>query len=453
MQPKRWALLFLALALSGCVLCKRADEPPVASAPPASASAPLSPAHPLWSSSTFAVIAGVLSFQSPSLAPFSPRNRKDVELYQKLVHRGVPAANMSLLIDEAVTASALRDAIARQASAARPGSTFVFYYAGHGMRDDAGNPFFAAYDTAGDPASTAFSLGDLTRILKSSFRGSRVVLMADCCYSGALKDVAQELSASGLLTASITSADASNVSTSNWTFTQTILDALAGDPLLDIDRNGTITIGELGSEVADAMKHREKQRHGFSLNGVSPQLPWGSAQRAPAPSSSHFKVGAYVEANLDGKWQPARVVLSDTRQPTLRFYNYSDSSDRRVEVARIRDMRFERHPVGAAIRVYWGGKIWDAKVIEADGDFHKITYPGWPAYWDEWVLSDRIVGPTANVEPVEIATGEHVDVEWQGQWYPAVVLERSGNRALIHYEGYASSWDEWVGPARIRPRK
>ena len=30
--------------------------------------------------------------------------------------------------------------------------------------------------------------------------------------------------------------------------------------------------------------------------------------------------------------------------------------------------------------------------LRTDGDFHFITYPGWPAYWDEWVLSNRIAG-------------------------------------------------------------
>ena len=41
----------------------------------------------------------------------------------------------------------------------------------------------------------------------------------------------------------------------------------------------------------------------------------------------------------------------------------------------------------------WGKRLWDAKVLRRDGDFHFITYPGWPSVWDEWVLSDRIRPP------------------------------------------------------------
>jgi Ca-activated chloride channel family protein len=44
------------------------------------------------------------------------------------------------------------------------------------------------------------------------------------------------------------------------------------------------------------------------------------------------------------------------------------------------------------------------------------------------------------------------EVLWKDKWYPATVLKRDGERAFIHYDSYESSWDEWVGPDRIRPR-
>ncbi|WP_210412708.1 MBT domain-containing protein [Luteimonas granuli] len=48
--------------------------------------------------------------------------------------------------------------------------------------------------------------------------------------------------------------------------------------------------------------------------------------------------------------------------------------------------------------------------------------------------------------------GERVEVDWSGRWYPAQVRKVDGGRYLIGYDGYDSSWDEWVPPARIRPR-
>lgn len=50
--------------------------------------------------------------------------------------------------------------------------------------------------------------------------------------------------------------------------------------------------------------------------------------------------------------------------------------------------------------------------------------------------------------------GDAVDIEWHGTWYPGSVLEvKQQGRYKIHYDGYDSSWDEIVGPDRIRARK
>ena len=45
---------------------------------------------------------------------------------------------------------------------------------------------------------------------------------------------------------------------------------------------------------------------------------------------------------------------------------------------------------------------------------------------------------------------EKVKVQWKGQWYPATVLKVEGNKCFIHYDGYGSNWDEWVGLGRIK---
>lgn len=46
-----------------------------------------------------------------------------------------------------------------------------------------------------------------------------------------------------------------------------------------------------------------------------------------------------------------------------------------------------------------------------------------------------------------------VDVEWQGSWWPATLLERRGpDRWLVHYDGWEQEWDEIVAEDRIRDR-
>ena len=50
------------------------------------------------------------------------------------------------------------------------------------------------------------------------------------------------------------------------------------------------------------------------------------------------------------------------------------------------------------------------------------------------------------------ATGDGAQVLWKGTWYPAHVKQVSGDgqKCFIHYDGYGSSWDEWVGSDRIQ---
>jgi hypothetical protein len=51
----------------------------------------------------------------------------------------------------------------------------------------------------------------------------------------------------------------------------------------------------------------------------------------------------------------------------------------------------------------------------------------------------------------EPSIGDRILVEWEGQIYPAFVLERvSGTTLRVHYEGMDLSWDETVHQDRLR---
>jgi len=67
------------------------------------------------------------------------------------------------------------------------------------------------------------------------------------------------------------------------------------------------------------------------------------------------------------------------------------------------------------------------------------------------------VAAYATTPPVTYAKGEKVQVSWKGSWYPATVLEVGKDANLgkykIHYDGYDASWDEWVGPDRMKKIK
>ena len=46
--------------------------------------------------------------------------------------------------------------------------------------------------------------------------------------------------------------------------------------------------------------------------------------------------------------------------------------------------------------------------------------------------------------------GLRVEVESEGGWWEAEILEVRGSRYHVHYVGWENEWDEWVGKDRVR---
>ena len=332
---------------------------------------------------TYGVIAGVLSFGQPGVNGWSAEMRKDQELYDVLRARGVPAKNVELLLDQAATKDAILRALVNVAKRAPADATLFFYYAGHGSRDAEGKPYFIAYDQK-------LAVSSIAESINAHFSGKQLLLMADCCYSGTLASVADAVAdAKKIPTVSLTSAEASNLSTVNWTFTQTVIDGLRGDGLMDDDSDRRVDLGELRARVASEMKYREKQRSGFHARGVSERAVLATAEPAER-GTGPFAAGSYVLASWGKSERIAEVRRAGRKQSEVRFYLYNHSEDQTLDNAGVGPLRFRKYPKGAKLKVTWGGKLWDAVVLKTDGEFHYITYPGWPSYWDEWVMSDRI---------------------------------------------------------------
>lgn len=110
--------------------------------------------------------------------------------------------------------------------------------------------------------------------------------------------------------------------------------------------------------------------------------------------------------------------------------------------------------VGDKAKVEWKGSWYPASVIQVNEDQTRcfIHYDGYESSWDEWVGANRI--QVANRAPAAekpaFAVGDAVEVNWKGSWYKASVLAVKGDKTKIHYDGYDNSWDEWVGANRIR---
>lgn len=390
---------------------------------------------------TFGVIAGVLEWKDPGFSPFSSRNRKDKELYSLLKSQGMKPKNVKLLIDNESTVDAMKSAVLDALVKAPEGSEFIFYYAGHGVKDDDSRIYFASYDiTTGKYNSTGFDVSWLGDAVRDKFKGRLVWLLADCCYSGALLDEAEKINGAGKNVIVLTSAASCNISTANWTFTQSIIDCLSGLPLADRNNDGIISISETGTELGDAMKYRERQMCGFKLFGVNETSVLSKSTGNIGTGNSDFRVGSYFMAPKGNDLAAVRILNADNNKIECEFYEYSDKSTATFNKSELQPIHFVNFSNGDKIKVFWEGKWYDAEIKRSENDFYYIKYDGYEDFWNEWVAYDRI------------RTGKEktVQVESKGSWYPAEVLEEKDGKYFIRYSNYSYVWDEWVGNERIK---
>jgi hypothetical protein len=348
---------------------------------------------------TYVVIAGVLQWPGNVIPGFPTKNRKDEELHDVLLKSGVPAENMKLLLDEQATHSGVKRAIREVAAKANKDSLFVFYYCGHGLPHRTGGVCLANYDLKpGQPDLTGLLATDLTAMIRDNYKGKRVLFLADCCFSGGLGKAAEGLNKAGYEAAYLTSANDAMVSTNNWTFTQTVIDAVTGDTFADANADGVVTLDELAGDVRKAMESLERQKHGYKSFGLAGKFTLATAaKKAKAADGVKFPPGEFVLAP-DGRANRAgRVVGGADGKAVVQFYDYTEK--RRVEVPE--------------------GKL--------------------SAIPDGWLK-------------VRTAAAE-IEVEWKGKWFPAVVLKKDGEKSLIHYVNFGDEWDEWVTAERVRAIK
>ena len=102
--------------------------------------------------------------------------------------------------------------------------------------------------------------------------------------------------------------------------------------------------------------------------------------------------------------------------------------------------------IGQRLEVESDGEWYRAQIIDARGDEVLVHYYGYEQSDDEWVTADRLREVVYTLYPV----GSSVEVKWKRKWYPAKILDVHAGIHKIHYEDYGSDWDEWVSAKRIR---
>ena len=165
-------------------------------------------------------------------------------------------------------------------------------------------------------------------------------------------------------------------------------------------------------------------------------------------------VGEIVDGNPHPPLDLVRAALGSAHAEHLLLGRWARRADL---TARAHDVPDEPPPgdpieepveVGALVFAKWGKRWWPAQVVSVSDDGYRVHYDGWESSWDEYVTVERLRRAPAKLAVQE---GDAVQAEYRGKWYAARVLAvRSDGRVRITYDGWDSSWDEDVVPARLR---
>lgn len=319
-----------------------------------------------------------------TFSSFPKNNRKDTVLRDTLKARGVPSEQIVYLQDSAAKTAIVEQKFAEFLKKPAPGDWVFVYFEGHGYKTDDGIPYLATYDVNDNIKGWRFD--KVPDDIEQNFRGSYAIIALDNCYSGAMADAIKRKPrrvSYGVLASSL----ASQASTSNWTFTESLISAFNGAAFVDRDSDGSITFAELGKNSEEDMLFGEEQVATIAFTGkFDAQMVIGKADTASSP-----RIGERVEAFSSNDW-------------------------------------------------------WKAFIIDSRPGQQKIHYYGWESSDDEWIADRNI----RQAKTIQYAKGLRVEVEWQKDWYPATVLDVKGGSHLITYSGYGKEWDEWVSSKRIR---
>ena len=335
-------------------------------------------------------VVGLLEWKHPDFLHSFPKDgRRDTLLTEYFKDRGVSADHILLMQDRAATTKAVRDAMKTFVAKAEKDDTLFLYFCGHGFTGDDGVVYFATYD-AYDKGWAVSSIFDT---LDADFHGKNAVLLADCCESGVMAELAKTHKGPTDY-AVLTSVANRETSTGNWTFSDSLLDVLEGRPQVDLDGDGVITFDEASRYIRSEMRFFDEQTSAASRGGKLP----AEFKLAVAQPKSDKRIGEHVEVLYEGEWWRAIIESVKDGKVHVRYASAAAREEGWVADKDVRAFNADAKPagpgliVGAKAQVEWHHRWWPAHVLKVNADEKKyfITYDGYGKDWDEWVGADRI---------------------------------------------------------------
>lgn len=282
---------------------------------------------------TWVFAVGVLEFQDKNLASWNSKNRRDSQFVDFFHSRGVPASHISYIKDKNATLANLKQSFRSLLAKTAPGDFLIFYYTGHGSKDDDGTGYFANYDASDE---TWWEVNWIVDTITKEFKGSKALMFADCCTSDCLAKAARRQKGR-VSFAVMTSATGYQNGQGNWVFSQSILDGLRGEPFVDTNDGKRISIANLAAYAKRECNTFEGETVAFLTTGAlapSETIAFLNGKPKPAPKP--------VQVLYEGKWWKGKLVETHGDQAKIHWIQlgYDSSEDEEwVPISTVRALK------------------------------------------------------------------------------------------------------------------
>lgn len=385
-----------AWALAGCArpaapkLDGRAAASASASGAVPGAPSPASnPAGSTWDpQKTRVFVACLAQFEgeSPGSTSFSTDDRNDVALVELFKARGVPADRITFLMDGAATEKNARAKLTELLQRSAPDETLIFYFGSHGGHDpEKGTWWFSTFDGR-IPMEWAFES------IEKDFKGTRAMLFSDSCYSGGLVELAGKRSTS-ISYAVLSSTSPRQVAWSGWRFVDVLMRAFGGNPAVDLDGDGHVEFDELARYATRRMAFVAEGRPESVTTGGSAGALRSLRLADDASPKRDARIGELVEVHWGSRWYKAEILEQiDPARLRIHYEGYGAKDDETVGPERVRPLAFAAFAVGARVeaRSSWTGKWAKAEVRAASESLHLVRFDATTESYDEWVGPSRV---------------------------------------------------------------
>jgi hypothetical protein len=158
---------------------------------------------------------------------------------------------------------------------------------------------------------------------------------------------------------------------------------------------------------------------------------------------------AFVDLNHDGHTTLSEFAKHVDRDMTLgeeQVSSFAVSGGFNTEMVLANAKPLENSRIGERVDVESQGTWYPARIIQVQGPEFTVHFIGYDSTDDVRVTGKQMRA----IKPVQYPVGAKVEVLWKKTWYPATVLSVKDGVHYVHYDDYGNEWDEWASSKRVR---